>query len=105
MSESATTFKTENPKLAPYREFLNKWAEETETYLLFADGFDEAIIGVTERDGEKIVCYNEAICVRILMDRDGMSLEEAYEYYEFNTKQAFVGPNTPLFVNMLQITE
>jgi hypothetical protein len=32
------------------------------------------------------------------MNRDGMSWEEAQEFFDFNIKGAWVGPNTPVFV-------
>ena len=31
------------------------------------------------------------------MERDGMSDEEAVEYFEFNVTGAWVGENTPIF--------
>ena len=105
MTKSAQATKPEDSKTAPYREFLNKWAEETQRLLKFADGFDDAIIGVTEQNSTTVVCYNEALCVRILMDRDDMSLTDAYEFFHFNTKQAYIGEHTPVFVNLLQSTE
>ena len=33
------------------------------------------------------------------MNRDGMSHEEAVEFFEFNTKGAYLGPNTPIFID------
>jgi len=36
--------------------------------------------------------------LEILMTRDGMSYEEAREFYEFNIVGAYVGPGTPVFV-------
>jgi hypothetical protein len=32
------------------------------------------------------------------MKRDGMTEEEAYEFYEFNIACAWVGDKTPIFV-------
>lgn len=66
---------------------------------LYADGFDDALIGVGQRFGEEpMIVYDYYKCVEILMNRDGMSSEEAVEYIEFNVTGAWVGPNTPLFV-------
>ena len=66
---------------------------------LFADGFDEAMIGMEAVRGRAI--YDYMICAKILMDRDNMTEEEAYEYMEFNVVTAFVGPMTPLFIHPL----
>jgi len=66
---------------------------------LFADGFDEAMIGMEAVRGRAI--YDYMICAKILMDRDNMTEEEAHEYMEFNVVTAFVGPMTPLFIHPL----
>lgn len=67
---------------------------------LFADGFDEAIIGLAEpRWGQGLrVVYSIEKCQQILM-RD-MNTEEdgAREYFEFNVLGSYVGDNTPLFI-------
>ena len=47
--------------------------------------FDEAIVGVTD-DGR--VIYNYDAMVRSLMDRDGISMEEAIDFIEYNTIRA-----------------
>jgi len=42
--------------------------------------------------------YSVKKVLEILMTRDGMSHEEAREFYEFNIVGAYVGPGTPVFV-------
>lgn len=65
--------------------------------LLFADGFDEAILGVAERIGmEAVVAYSTPKIIEIL-SRD-MTEDEAVEYFEFNILGAYVGERTPIFV-------
>mgnify|MGYP003631904264 FL=1 len=67
--------------------------------MLKADGFDEAVIGIGERCGQKaIIVYDALKCVKILVERDGMIFEEAREFFEFNTLGAWVGDETPMFV-------
>jgi hypothetical protein len=66
--------------------------------LLFADGFDDAILGVVERCGfDPVVCYSADKIIDILM-KDDMSHEEAVEYYEFNILGAYVGEKTPMYL-------
>jgi hypothetical protein len=67
--------------------------------LLKADGFDEAIIGLGRKkcSADSLV-YDYDKCVAILMERDGMSHEEAVEFMEFNVVDAYVGETTPIFV-------
>ena len=65
--------------------------------LLFADGFDDAIIGVAERIGmEPVVAYDTDKIIEIL-SRD-MTEEEAIEYFDFNIIGAYVGERTPIYI-------
>ncbi len=66
---------------------------------LFADGFDDAIIGY---DSDLAVVYDYNKCLNILQDRDGMTENEADEYMEFNVIGAYVGIYTPVFVNLIK---
>ena len=68
--------------------------------LMFADGFDKAIIGVGERCGQPpVVCYDVDKCISILVARDGMTRDEATEFIAFNTMGAWVGNKTPMWVS------
>jgi len=64
---------------------------------LFADGFDDAIIGYDASGACAVYDYKR--CVDILMKRDNMDLHEAHEYMEFNVISAYVGDYTPIFVH------
>ena len=66
--------------------------------MLKADGFDEAIIGVARRCSQPdLLAYSVTKCLEILME-DGMTYEEAQEYFEFNVAGAWVGEETPVWV-------
>jgi len=67
---------------------------------LVADGFDDAIIGIGRQFNTDIVVYDEEKCIKILMERDGMTDEEAEEFFEFNVVGAYVGEHTPVFVRV-----
>ena len=70
--------------------------------LLFADGFDVAIIGVGTRCGQRdVVVYDVDLCIQVLMERDGMTYEDAAEFISFNTVGAWVGDRTPMYVKRL----
>jgi hypothetical protein len=74
------------------------------------NGYDKAIIGLT--DGGQLV-YSKEWMVRLLMEMDYRSImeaedktdlepmteEDAWEFLEFNTFCAYVGEQTPIFVN------
>jgi hypothetical protein len=64
---------------------------------LFADGFDEAIMGWEA--SSCVVVYDYLKCMNTLMERDGMAKQEAHEYMEFNVINAYVGDFTPSFVH------
>ena len=62
---------------------------------LSADGFEAAIIGVS--DGRLV--YSVQRCIEILMIRDEMSYEDAIEYFDFNVRGAYMGEKTPIWVD------
>lgn len=62
---------------------------------LSADGFEDAILGVSN---ERLV-YSMTKCIEILMKRDGMTEEEAMEYFSFNVEGAYMGEKTPIWVD------
>jgi hypothetical protein len=66
---------------------------------LLCDGFDEAIIGIAERIGlGPVVAYNVEKMLDIMIERDGMTYEEAREYFDFNIIGAWMGEFTPIFI-------
>ena len=70
---------------------------------LIADGFGLALIGFVEGSGRSTVAlYDMDKCIDILVNRDGMSYQEAVEYFDFNVVGAYVGNNTPLFATILK---
>ena len=58
------------------------------------DGYDEAILGITD-NGQLV--YSKEIMVRLLCRE--MSEEDAWEFLEYNCFNAYVGEQTPVFVN------
>jgi hypothetical protein len=64
-----------------------------------ADGFEDAFIGIARQFGKPIAVYDREKCIDILVNRDGMSHEEAEEYFQFNVEGAWVGENTPAFLD------
>lgn len=84
---------------------------------LFADGFEDALIGTVEawlpcKSGKKdggmgcspgsIALYDREKCIEILVKRDGMTAEEADEYISFNVTGAYMGEGTPAFATILR---
>lgn len=69
--------------------------------MLKADGLDDAVIGRTYDVAvqEDRLVYSVNKCIKVLMDRDGMSDGEAREYLEHNTLCAYVDKSQPIFVD------
>jgi len=74
--------------------------------MLVADGFDEAFIGTSYRfhDGP-LATYDTQMCIQILMTRDGMTEEEAWEDFDFNVLGSWVGEGTPVFMQPMTLAE
>jgi hypothetical protein len=83
--------------------------------MLFADGFDEAILGVDNNpwtkeadkddDSKERVVYSVRKVIVILMERDGMEYETAREHFDYNISGAYVGVHTPIFVEDEELSE
>lgn len=64
--------------------------------ILVADGFDSAVIAYEPRESRLV--YDRNKMALLLMSRDKMKEDEAWEYLEYNVFSAYVGENTPLFI-------
>jgi hypothetical protein len=60
--------------------------------------FDAAIMGVVTRIGLEAVCYNTDRILDILVEKEGMSEEEAIEHFDYNIAGSYVGEHTPVFL-------
>ena len=67
---------------------------QDEDKTLFADGFDDALIGI---DYEGRAIYDAEIMLNILVEQ-GMEDFEAREYLEFNVFGAALGAMTPIYM-------
>ena len=89
-----------------YKEMKEHISKGNET-MLFVDGFDEALLGLVNIAGPsgsyEAALYDKDLCINILMRRDGMTEEEAVEYFEYNIANAYVGGGTPAFAHTVPI--
>jgi len=67
-----------------------------ETEFLIADGFDDAVIGYHQRS-ERLI-YSIKKCIDILI-AEGMSQEDALDYFYYNVEGAYVGEKTPIWAD------
>jgi len=85
--------------MATIKEKIEAYCVENEIKALFADGYDEAIVGLGVCFHSYKVIYNKSKVLEILA-RD-MSQEEAIMFFEFNVVGAYVGDETPIFIEDL----
>jgi hypothetical protein len=84
------------PEEHPLRDAVVEASGDEE--MLFADGFDDAIIGYFHRCGQDpVVMYDREKCISILINC-GLSEEDAEEHFEFNVVGGWVGNRTPAFL-------
>ena len=76
-------------------EELKETIAEYNPEAMFADGFDNALMGYSS-DGKAV--YSADMIIGTLMNRDGMTNEEAVEYFGFNIECAYVGEYTPIYM-------
>ena len=65
---------------------------------LYADGFEDALIGLGWQHTKLIAIYDYDKCVEILILREDMTIEEAIEWMEYNVVGSYVGEYTPIFM-------
>ena len=65
-----------------------------------ADGFDEAIVGsITSYGRGETVLYSTQKIIEVMMERDGMTAEDAMEFFNFNILGSYNGDGMPAFLN------
>jgi hypothetical protein len=73
---------------------------EMDPEALFADGWDDCILGTSWSPGRPlIVVYDADAIIEILARQIGYT--EAEEYFDFNIEGAWVGERTPIFVRRI----
>jgi hypothetical protein len=85
------------------RNLIDEWVDERhpDQEILLAEGFEEAFVGVAYQFDKPVAVFDREKCITIL-SKD-MSPEEAEEYFQFNVEGAYVGPNTPAFLDKFHI--
>tara|TARA_R110002012_G_scaffold186404_1_gene353068 strand:- start:2178 stop:2456 length:279 start_codon:yes stop_codon:yes gene_type:complete len=91
---------SKNKEPFPIRQIVEELASEN---TLFADGLDDAIIGVVERIDfdETIILYDTNKIIELLK-AEGMNNEEATEYFQYNILGSYMGEGTPAFATLLK---
>jgi hypothetical protein len=82
---------------------LRDWVATQGPGLMVADGHDDAIIGVLKTpEGRTVVVYDSQKVIDGVEDQCESRLD-AEEFCAFNIWGAYVGPGTPMFVEVLNV--
>lgn len=96
---TATQVMEEASERVPTRADIQEHLEALGEEVLLMDGFDEALIGFSQRINEPMLAvYSWEKMMDVCMKRDGMTWDEAEEYISFNCIGAWVGEQTPIIV-------
>jgi hypothetical protein len=66
--------------------------------ILLADGLESAFMGIGRQFTHPVAIYSYKKVIKILMRDHQMDKEEAIEYFDFNIAGAFIGDQTPVFL-------
>jgi len=75
---------------------INEYAEGS---VILSD-LDTAIIGIVEDFNGRRILYSKEKILNILMVRDGMTMDEAEEYYDYNILGLYAGDQNPVFLDV-----
>jgi hypothetical protein len=77
--------------------------------MLVADGLNDAIIGTTTVWGPdrsvEVFVYSVDKVLEVLMTRDEMEYDDAREFFDFNIAGAYMGQNTPIWMESVEVEE
>jgi hypothetical protein len=77
---------------------LIDWIGEEYPDALIMGGYDDCIIGICNRFGQEPIVAYDYDKVIAKLEKDGMSREEAIEWFQFNQIGAWAGKTTPCFI-------
>lgn len=85
---------------------LTDYCDERDISVFTLDGFEDCLVGVSLTTGwlggeEQRTVYDAGMIIEKL-ESQGLSYEDAIEHFEYNVIGAYVGPKTPIFINLVR---
>lgn len=65
--------------------------------VLLSEGMEAAFLGIGYQFTKPMAVYSKKKALTVLMTQ-GMTYEEAVEYFDFNVQGAYVGEQTPIYL-------
>ena len=82
----------------PDRLFLGEEQDTSLDNVLLADGMEAAFLGIGYQFTKPVAVSSKKRALEALM-KQGMTYEDAVEYFDFNVQGAYVGEQTPVFLD------
>jgi len=106
MTKKKVSKKVKKPKETQAEKVMNEfldWVGEQNPEALYPSDLKDAIVGVVERCGtEPLIVLDKQECIRIFVERDGMTEEDAWDHFSYNVIGGYVGEGTPFFLTKIE---
>lgn len=99
-TQSDESVTTDHGTRSSHADKVLEWIDETFEVIIYPSGFEDCIVGVGERFGGPPVAVLDVEKMLKKMEKDGMTREEAIEYFEFNILGAHVGEENPVYLHI-----
>ena len=77
------------------QEYCLRYSDDS---VILADGYELAFLGCGYSFSGSYAIYDLSTSIEILMQRDGMSFDEAEEFIEYNVLGSYIGDRMPVFM-------
>jgi len=86
-------------------EVIRNIIEEMNNKASFVKSFDKALVGYGRQHGNNyLAIYDASICIEILMEKNNMGVEEAYEIFDLGLNNGWPEESDPVFINDFRLT-
>lgn len=86
-------------------DYIDEFYPEYDSVIIF-EGLDDSLIGIgVGQDGKPKSVYDQNKIYEILVERDGMTYEEAVEFAEFNINGTKFSETEVIYVNTIKNIE
>ena len=82
-----------------YEYFLDKNNIEELEFVLLAEGFEEAFVGVTVTSPKKVI-YDYWKCLDCIIRKEGVDFDDALDFLEEFVEED-LGDNTPIYIKKI----